>query len=480
MGPSSNGCQVRSGGVVGKEKLCRAAGIVGLACYWPYLRRFEFEQLFWGYETPSAMWVAYTAVTWLNVLVLVLCALRHAGVEKRVGHPAFGAVAGASAALGYLAISLAPALGGGGESVGLLLGSALLSAGFCGLTIAWMSWLVRGAGGRVLEDSLLSFALCCVLSFSSLLPPYLVLAGAVATPLVSGALWVVASRGPVPRGKPGIPAFTAEKPRASLVVSVVLLFLIGRITAGLLHFEGGSIQLIERVSSVVVSCLILVAIYMTAKKAENITSMVRQAWVALVIAFLVGEAVVVLFGGVAPEVGMALFWASLGCFEVLILAVVAMWCGSTGASPVVALGLTTVFLRVIPSWVGKYAVPAAMNALGIAPASTVGAFVLASSVLLMASTLLFLNAMVEAGSGAVAAAVPGAVRADAVGRLSETYLLTPRESDVLGLLLQGLSYQAIADRLHVTLGTVQTHTKGLYRKLDVHSRDELVERAQHG
>ena len=258
-----------------------------------------------------------------------------------------------------------------------------------------------------------------------------------------------------------------------------MLFLIGRITAGLLHFDVGSIQLIERTASVVVSCLILAAIYVTAKRAGRLSSMVRQAWLALVIAFLAGETVVVLFGGVAQEIGMALFWASLGCFEVLILAVVAMWCGPAGVSPVVALGLTTVFLRVVPSWVGKYSVPAAMDALGIAPASTVGALVLASSVLLVSSTLLFLNAMVESGIGAGTAPVgDGGGRSDAVSRLSETYLLTPRESDVLELLLQGLSYQAIADRLEVTLGTVQTHTKGIYRKLDIHSRDELVERAQ--
>ena len=466
---------------MGKGRLQRAVGIVGLACYWPYLRRFEFEQLFYGYAAPSAMWTSYTAVTWLNVALLVICALRHDRFDRLAQRPAFGVAAGVLAALGYSVIAVGPLLGAAAELPALLVGSGVLSAGFCGLTLAWMSWLSRGATGHVLEDSLASFALCCTLSFSSLLPPGAVLAFMVASPLASGLLW--SRLGPADRpARPVGPlgALGGEKPRASLIAAVILLFLIGRITAGLLHFDKGGIDLIERTTSVAVSCLILAAIYLTARRAGNLASMVRQAWLALVVTFLAGETVVVLLGGVFQEVGMAVFWASLGCFEVLVLAVVALWCSATGASPTATLGIATVLLRVVPSWVGKYAVPAGMTALGIAPSSTVGAFVLASSLLLMSSTLLFMNAVLKSQETPAAAEPPARSQADAVTRLAQTYQLTPREADILGLLLQGLSYQAIADRLDVALSTVQTHTKGIYRKLDVHSRDELVERAQQG
>ena len=197
---------------MGKERLWHAAGIVGLACYWPYLRRFEFEQFFQGYELPSAMWIAYTAVTWLNVALLVLCALCHGRVEKFAARPGFGAVSGVLAALGYLALLGAPSFGNAGEVVGLVLGPVMLSAGFCGLTVAWMGWLAREAGGRILEESLLSFALCCILSFSSLLPPFLMLALAVAAPLVSGLLWAMACRAPLSKSVVGTLALTNENP----------------------------------------------------------------------------------------------------------------------------------------------------------------------------------------------------------------------------------------------------------------------------
>jgi LuxR family maltose regulon positive regulatory protein len=55
--------------------------------------------------------------------------------------------------------------------------------------------------------------------------------------------------------------------------------------------------------------------------------------------------------------------------------------------------------------------------------------------------------------------------------------LTPRELTVLRLLSTHLSYAEIAARLYLSVNTVKTNLKSLYRKLDVASRSEAVERA---
>ncbi len=52
--------------------------------------------------------------------------------------------------------------------------------------------------------------------------------------------------------------------------------------------------------------------------------------------------------------------------------------------------------------------------------------------------------------------------------------LTPRESEILALLGEGLLYKEIADRLAIKLDTVGTHVKSIYRKLHVRSRTEAV------
>lgn len=55
--------------------------------------------------------------------------------------------------------------------------------------------------------------------------------------------------------------------------------------------------------------------------------------------------------------------------------------------------------------------------------------------------------------------------------------LTRREADVLGALARGRSYVQVADELGVSLNTVASHVKNLYRKLGVHSARAAVWRA---
>lgn len=57
--------------------------------------------------------------------------------------------------------------------------------------------------------------------------------------------------------------------------------------------------------------------------------------------------------------------------------------------------------------------------------------------------------------------------------------LTPRESDVLGCLVRGMSYKAAADALGIGIETVRTHIRGVYRKLQVRNVAEAVSRALH-
>jgi DNA-binding NarL/FixJ family response regulator len=55
--------------------------------------------------------------------------------------------------------------------------------------------------------------------------------------------------------------------------------------------------------------------------------------------------------------------------------------------------------------------------------------------------------------------------------------LSERERDVLRGLVDGLAYKQVADRLGISIDTVRTHVRGLYKKLQVHSVAEAVTRA---
>ena len=71
---------------------------------------------------------------------------------------------------------------------------------------------------------------------------------------------------------------------------------------------------------------------------------------------------------------------------------------------------------------------------------------------------------------------PTCLRTD--GKLAERYpgnprLLTTREKQVLDLVADGLTNPEIAAILHISSGTVRTHVKRIFRKLQVQSRREL-------
>jgi DNA-binding NarL/FixJ family response regulator len=53
--------------------------------------------------------------------------------------------------------------------------------------------------------------------------------------------------------------------------------------------------------------------------------------------------------------------------------------------------------------------------------------------------------------------------------------LTPRETEVLGLLARGKSYSMVADDLFVHRETVKTHIKNIYHKLNVNSKADAIE-----
>lgn len=58
---------------------------------------------------------------------------------------------------------------------------------------------------------------------------------------------------------------------------------------------------------------------------------------------------------------------------------------------------------------------------------------------------------------------------------AKRYELTNRETEVFGYLARGRSLPYIADVLFVTTGTVKTHTVHIYRKLEVNSKQELLD-----
>ena len=56
-------------------------------------------------------------------------------------------------------------------------------------------------------------------------------------------------------------------------------------------------------------------------------------------------------------------------------------------------------------------------------------------------------------------------------------MLSERERGVLALLVEGMNYKSIAEKLFISPDTVRNHIRNIYEKLHVHSRSEAVVKA---
>jgi DNA-binding NarL/FixJ family response regulator len=81
-------------------------------------------------------------------------------------------------------------------------------------------------------------------------------------------------------------------------------------------------------------------------------------------------------------------------------------------------------------------------------------------------------------SAGVARTVLEIVRQIGIGSDPATAVdLTPREREVLSCLVQGMSYKAVARGLGISIDTVRSHIRAVYRKLQVNNVAEAVGRA---
>lgn len=76
--------------------------------------------------------------------------------------------------------------------------------------------------------------------------------------------------------------------------------------------------------------------------------------------------------------------------------------------------------------------------------------------------------------GEVAVHLRSATAGETFELLCRVYALSPRERDVVSLLVAGLDTRAIATRLFISPHTVQDHLKSVFAKVGIHSRRELL------
>lgn len=99
---------------------------------------------------------------------------------------------------------------------------------------------------------------------------------------------------------------------------------------------------------------------------------------------------------------------------------------------------------------------------------------IAAGVLPRNATTQQIEAAIHAVSAGLSVRVRNGHGFDAPAEPGSQSLLTPREMEVLGALIEGLSNKSIARKLEISQHTVKFHVESLFRKLEVNSRSQAL------
>lgn len=447
------------------------AAIAGMAFWWPFLRNSITGAVFAGYGTGAFAAVAVFAV----FLALVLAALPGGRADRLFAGPAVPAVAAVASAGNLLVWS--EALG----PAGLALGVALFSAAGALLPVAWAHLLKRLFGSKTREVLLVllsSYALSFVVGYLSYLPAPLDMIRPVGAPALSGALLYVSGKlSPSPAAPVTTAASGVSAKGRGLYACVVAAYLISVVPVGFVQqgsatYEPSSLTFLRDTVNIVIACCLLAATA-AAKRYDRLPLVAAVTFASISLAgFVMASAM-----GSGPfNLGVALISAGTSCLSVLVFSFA--WSFSRRGPLDMTRSISLLFT--IPAHAHALVWSVGVAALVDGGTLVYGDFWGVPCLLVGAA----LNSCVVAALAIFALGTPAEAPSDTPSTPEETpgvilvaqrYSLTDREKQIVGLLCRGNTFAKIGDVLCLSPSTVQTHAKGIYRKMGVHSKQEVVD-----
>ena len=468
------------------------ASFVGMTFFWGY---FRYQSFFEALFPPAAHGVLGGVAIQSHACVLLLLAvlvavLAVAGRARAVATaPAFVVMSGA---LGTLGAAVALMVGGGRFDLGAIgLSGLCVAAGFVSSYLAWATGFSRSLGRGDIALLATSFFASILLSGFSRITSGAAGVIAVATPFISAFGWWAsfgraAKRGACADGAP------SSRPMPPYIALFVVFLLVGAVVRGIvdlanpLAFSSTSLGLRWPISLVIAALVALSSIVVWNRKPWCVERFAMGMWVALAALFCAG----VFWGlvhGTYRQGGQLVVVArsTLDFVFWILLCETAARSGGRAVSIFVRWGLGTE----VVSWALSYIVVPGVFSIDAGGARPMQDLLVYASLFVLLIALIVLMGLPAMRRGlethgsesaeaeASLAGDAGTPASPASWVWADSWGLSPREAQVAQLFSQGLSIKKISTMLAISPGTVQSHLKGAYRKLEVHSRDELIELA---
>ncbi len=483
---------------------CKARGFVrgsllpvlGLAPLWTLMRNVPFISYVYpigmgGQAIEPDYSLAVRVATLFLLAAIVVGAMAACGwVERFVA----GRRAGASLLMALGGLGMWLAMSDMPSELVLCTASILVGVSFLVGVVCWSAYLTRPFGPRQLVEVGLSLSVNYVLfpSVGLLARLFGAAIPMIAAPLVMAACWLAC--------EPRLDVDSRPQPSRELlgdpfVVTTAALVLIGAFVRGVADPMDGTAP-VRYMTSLPATLLLTAACVAFGIRAQGrvardkdthpaFSHFVGACWATVVALMVVGLAWFFVAdckqGGdivaVAQYLLTALLWVVLCCqasaTEVDAVALFLPWyAGLQALCWLIRYGL-------VAALVGTDAHPGPLDA---AEAVAV-ALLLAAAPFAMTYGLKRVAASLREGRESVcgADAAPVGVAPDTPNPqvtglefLAGTYHLTPREVQVGELYSQGFSIGKVAEALDITVPTAQSHMRSVYRKLDVHTKDDFI------
>ncbi len=480
-----------------EERNILIVATLGMAFWWPLLRNSIVGFLFSPSRVPEP-WAHGCLWLFLAVSALVACG----GVLALGSERGRRIIAGRGSAALVLAPCVAASVLGlllvavpaAGEAALVAADAVILACVYGALPLGWCTVLLRWFGPfpkRLLLVAATSYGASFLVGYLSYTPDPLNLVRPVGAPLLSAVAWLYCwrdgnggskGRAAVSDGAgetAAVPGMARADGR-SLYGLVLVMFLVSSVATGFINSGTASYDpsphTFVRDTLNVVATLSIIALIAASKSVERIKFTLI---VAIVVLLFGGIFLATLFRQSWFTIGVGLIQTGKSCFSLLLFMLVVL----EGAAGPAAAGRSLLLKFVLPtiasSLISYLIVPLAAEALGVAYNDFWGVLSLLLGFSLGVFLFGFLSSLVIRYLPRVELTpAPGQTEAVVLaGAMARAYGLTEKEAEVLGLLLEGNTYKKIAALMYVSDSTVQSHAKSIYRKVDVHTKQQLVDRA---
>lgn len=468
----------------------RILSIVGMSFFWMALRyQAVFGVVFrFGGATESGDFVLSPFLVFVSVVLIasLLVVARPARMARwlrgRVVLPVVVSSSAASAVCIAARSGAFPAWVWNGASV-------VVALGFVACALCWARYCSEAFDATSVLDLAVSYAASLIVfNFIGMFIPMLKGAIAVAAPTAMGVLWYCVSRDRVFESETEKLSVAHVEPYLALFIGFMLS---GSVVRGVVDSTNvGTPSMYGRWAlSVAIALVILFGCWHRFRKTQEgevgmspldtagaVESLSLKFWMGLAILFFAGALSCLLLGSYST--GGQVVVVARSTLDFLLWVLLCSLCHSKKVDPLPLFAACFLACEAL-SWFISYEIVPRILTVKFDQFSSAAEMLLLVLVFSLIALIIvvFGLAMLRGKSKAQSASRVDDEDEGIAERLSslDEYALTNRELEMISFLAQGYTLNKVATKMFISKSTAQTHAKSVYRKLDVHSKDELID-----